>query len=101
MEVGARGQEPATVAAGGDHRHALGLGGIVGTIKLLPGELEQQPDQLVLHEAQALRAQSPVALLAQHAFRRRPALRLHALDILRYRAAQLTLATPPNAACPL
>ena len=51
IDVGAGRQQPAAVAAGGDHRHALGLGGIVGAIELLAGELEQQPDQLVLHEA--------------------------------------------------
>ena len=41
IDVGARCQQPAAVAAGGDHSHALGLGGIVGSIKLLARELEQ------------------------------------------------------------
>src|SRR5262245_15954526 len=49
-------------------------------------------DQVVLHEAKPLRAEPTVAILEQHAFGRRAARCLHALEILGDRGAQLALA---------
>jgi hypothetical protein len=51
IDVGAGRQHAAAVAAGGDDRHALGLRGVLRGVEVLDRELEQQADDLVLHEA--------------------------------------------------
>ncbi len=42
IDVGAGRQHAAAVAAGGDDRHALGLGGILRGIEMLGREIEQR-----------------------------------------------------------
>ena len=67
IDVGARRQHAAAVAAGGDDRHVLGFRRILRGIEMLGRELEQQADDLVLHEAQPLGAAPPVPVLDQQA----------------------------------
>ena len=49
IDVGARRHQAAAVAAGRDHRHALGFRRILRRIELRADELEQDADDLVLH----------------------------------------------------
>ena len=56
IDVGARRQQAAAVAAGRDDRHALGFRRVLRRIEVLGDELEQHADDLVLHEAQPLGA---------------------------------------------
>ena len=60
IDVRARRQHAAAVAAGGDDRHALGFRGVLRAIEMLGGELEQHADDLVLHEAEPLGTAPPV-----------------------------------------
>ena len=55
IDVGAGRLQPAAVAAGGDHRHALGLGRILRRIEMLARELEQQADDSRLPAGTAAR----------------------------------------------
>ena len=73
IDVGAGRQHAAPVAAGGDDRHALGFGRILRGIEMLHRELEQQADDLVLHEAEPFGAPPAVPVLEQHRFRDRAA----------------------------
>ena len=65
IDVGARRQQPAAVAAGRHHRHALGFRGIVGRIEMLAGELEQRADDLVHHRAEPFGAAPAVPVVQQ------------------------------------
>ena len=65
IDVGARRQQAAAVAAGRHHRHALGFRRILGRIEMLAGEVVQDADDLVLHEAEPLGAAAAVAVLEQ------------------------------------
>ena len=67
-----RSPAPATaaVAAGRDYRHALGLGRHPRRIKLAAGKLEQDADDLVLHQRQPLGAAPAMAIPEQAAPRR-------------------------------
>jgi hypothetical protein len=51
IDVGGRRQQPAAVAAGGDHGHAFGLGRHLRRVKLMRDEREQNADDLVVHLA--------------------------------------------------
>ena len=66
IDVGFRRHQAAAVAAGGDHRHALGAGGDRRAIEMPRGRGKQDADDLVLHEAQPLGAAPPVPILQQH-----------------------------------
>ncbi len=59
---------------------------------MLAGELEQDADDLVLHQAEPLGAAPAVAVLQQHVARRLARLRQRGLEPLGDRAAQLPLA---------
>ena len=92
IDVGARRQQPAAVAAGGDHRHALGLGMDLRRIERVDGELEQDADDFVLGLAQPLGATPPMAVLEQQFLSARPRLRQRRLEAARDGGAQFTLA---------
>ncbi len=65
IDVGAGGQHAAPIAAGGDDRHVLRFGQVLGGIEMLGRELEQYADDLVLHEAEPLGATPSVPVLDQ------------------------------------
>ena len=65
IDVGAGRLQPAAVAAGGDHRHVLGLGRVLRLIEMLAREFEQQADDFVFQVAQPLGAAPPVPVLEQ------------------------------------
>ena len=65
IDVRAGRQQAAPVAAGRHHRHALGLGRIVGGIEMLGRELVEHADDLVLHRAQPLGATPAVPIRQQ------------------------------------
>ena len=73
IDVGARRQQAAAIAAGRDHGHALGFRAHLRRIEHRGGEFEQQADDLVLHLAQPLGAAAAVAVLQQQGFGARPA----------------------------
>ena len=92
IDVGFRRHQAAAVAAGGDHRHALGAGGHRRAIEMPGRGRKQDADDLVLHEAQPLGAAPAVAVLQQHRLRggaRRDQL---GLEQLRHRGAEHVLA---------
>ena len=62
IDVGAGRQHAGAVAAGGDDRHALGLGRVLRRVEVLDRELEHQADDLVLHGAEPLGATASVAV---------------------------------------
>ena len=64
VDVGARRQEAAPVAAGGNHRHALGFRPVLRRIEVPFRKLEQHADDLVVHKAQPLGA-APAVPVAQ------------------------------------
>ena len=84
--------KPAAIAAGGDHRHALGFGWHLRRIDLAADEFEQDADDLVLHLAQPLGAAAAVAVLEQQLLGARAGLRERELQPLRHRGAQFALA---------
>ena len=65
IDVRARRQQAAAIAAGGDHRHAFGLGMDLRRIKRLTDELEQDADDLILGLTQPFGAAPPVAVFEQ------------------------------------
>ena len=71
IDVGFRRHQTAAIAAGRHHRHALGAGGNRRMIEMTRRRLEQDADDLVLHEAQPFRATPPVPVLQQHGLRGR------------------------------
>ena len=92
IDVGAGRLQPAAVAAGGDHRHVLGLGRILRRIEMLARELEQQADDLVFHPAQPLGAAPAVPVLEQQLLGLGAAVVERGLQPLRQRGAQFALA---------
>ena len=64
IDVGARRQQPAAVAAGRDHRHAFGLGRHPCRIELAAGKFEQDADDLVLQQRQPLGAAAAMPVFA-------------------------------------
>ena len=69
IDIGFRRHQSAAVAAGGDHRHALGAGGDRRAVEMARGGGEQDADDFVLHEAQPLGAAPAVTVLQQHGLR--------------------------------
>ena len=68
IDVGARRQQAAAIAAGRDHRHAFGLRARpAADSSALDGEVEQDPDDFVLRPAKPLRAAAPVPILFSRA----------------------------------
>ena len=65
IDVRVRRHQAAAVAAGRDHRHALGIGRIVRRIEMLRASSKSSPDDVVLHAAQPLGAAPAVAVLEQ------------------------------------
>ena len=65
IDIGAGRQQAAAIAAGGDHRHAFGLGMDLRRIKRVDGKFEQDADDFVLGLAQPLGAAAAVAVLEQ------------------------------------
>ena len=92
IDVGAGRLQPAAVAAGGDHRHALGLGGVIRRVEMLARELEQQADDGVFHLAQPFGAAAAVAVLQQQLLGLGAALDQRGFEPLRHGRAQLLLA---------
>ncbi len=92
IDVGARRQQATAIAAGGDHRHALGLGMDLRRIKRVDGELEQDADDFVLGLAQPLGAAPPMAVLEQQFLGAGARLRQRRLEAAGDGGAQFTLA---------
>ena len=92
IDIGFRRHQSAAVAAGGDHRHALGAGGDRRAIEMPGGGRIQDADDLVLHEAQPFGAAPAVPILQQHRLRRRAGLDHLGLQQLRQRGAKNILA---------
>ena len=80
IDVGARRQHAAAIAAGGDDRHVLGLRRVLRGIEVLGRELVQHADDLILHEAQALGAAPAVPVLDQQVLGRGASLHQRGLD---------------------
>ena len=91
IDVGARRQHAAAVAAGRDDRHALGLRRVLRGIEVPDRELEQHADDLVLHEAQPFGAAPAVPVLDQQALGGGAPLDQRGLEPLRHRQPQLAL----------
>ena len=92
IDVGFRRHQAAAIAAGGDHRHALGARADMRAIEMPRGGGIEDADDLVLHEAQPLGAAAAVTVLQQHGLRggaRRDHL---GLQQLRHRRAEHILA---------
>ena len=92
IDVGFRRHQPAAIAAGGDHRHALGAGGHRRAVEMAGGGGIQDADDLVLHEAQPLCAAPPVPVLQQHRLRHRAGLDHFRFQQLRHGGAKNILA---------
>ena len=88
IDVGAGRLQPTAIAAGGDHRHMLGLGRILRRVEMLAHELEQNTDDLVFHLAQPLGAATAMTILEQKLFRLGAAFDQRRLEPLRQRRAQ-------------
>ena len=69
IDVGFRRHQAAAIAAGGDHRHALGAGGDMRAIEMPGRGGVEDADDFVLHEAQPLGAAAAVTVLQQHGLR--------------------------------
>ncbi len=93
IDIGARRQQPAAVAAGRHHRHVFCLRRHLRRIELAADEFEQDADDLVLHLAQPLGAAAPMAVLEQELLGLRARLRQRRFQALRDRGAQLALTT--------
>jgi hypothetical protein len=65
VDVGFRGHQPAAVAAGGDDRHALGVGWHEAPVEMTRRRLVQQADDRIVQIAQPLGAAAPVPVLQQ------------------------------------
>jgi len=92
IDVGTRRLQSAAVAAGRDHRHALGLGRILRGVEMLAHEVEQDADDLVFQPADALGAAPAVAVLEQQLLGLGAALDQRGLQTLRHGRAQFALA---------
>ena len=90
IDVGAGRLQSAAVAAGRDHRHALGLGRVLRRVKFAGG-IEQNADDLVFHAAQALGAAATVAVFQQKLFGFRASFGQCHFQPLRQHRTQLTL----------
>ena len=69
IDVGFRRHQPAAIATGGHHRHALGARGDMRAIEMPRGGGIKNADDLVLHEAQSLGAAAAVTVFQQHGLR--------------------------------
>ena len=76
IDVRARRQHAAAVAALGDDRHVLGGGRVLGAIDVVGGEVVGEPDQGILEGGKALGAGPPVAVPLKLA----PSLRPRVID---------------------
>ena len=74
IDVRPRRQQAAAIAAGGDHRHAFGLGVDSRWIKRLDDKLEQDAHDLILSLTQPFGAAPPVTVLEQQFLGARPRL---------------------------
>ena len=92
IDVGARRQQPAAIAAGCDHRHAFGLRTDLRRIKHASGELEEDADDLVLGLAQPLGAAAAVTVLEQQLIGACARLRQRRFEARHDRGAQFPLA---------
>ncbi len=92
IDVGAGRQDAAAVAAGGDDRHAFGLGRILRRIEVLLGEFEQDADDLVLHLAQPLGAAPAAPVRQQQLLGLGAPARQRCLEMLGDRIAHLAVA---------
>ena len=63
IDIGARRHQPAAISAGGNDRHALGFRPVAGLIEMLADQIEQDADDLVLHEAEPFGAKPALPLL--------------------------------------
>ena len=93
IDVGFRRHQPAAIAAGGDHRHALGAGGDRRVIEMARGGGEQDADDFVLDETQPFGAAPAVTILQQHRLRHRAGFDHLGLQQLRHRGAENILAS--------
>ncbi len=92
IDVGARRQQSAAIAAGCDHRHLFGLRTVLRGIEMPLGQLEQQADNLVLHMAQPLRAAAAMPVAQQQPLGGGAAFQERGLQPLCERGPQLALA---------
>ena len=93
IDVGFRRHQAAAVAAGGDHRHALGAGADRRVIEMARGGGEQDADDFVLDETQPFGAAPAVTVFQQHGLRDRAGLDHFSLQELRHRGAENVLAS--------
>ena len=93
IDIGTGRLQAAAVAAGGDYRHVLGIGGVLRRVEMLAHEIEQDADDLVFQPAQPLGAAAAVAVLEQQLFGFGAALVQRPLQPLRQRGAQFPLPT--------
>ncbi len=91
IDVGAGCEQAAPVAAGRDHRHALGIRRDGGAIEP-HRQVVQQPDDLILHRADLFGAGAPVAIAQKLLLGGAAAFREHAFQPLRHSGAQFALA---------
>ena len=92
IDVGARRQQAAAIAAGGDHRHALGLRMDLRRVKRADHEFEQDADDFVLGLTQPLGATAAVAVLEQQFLGAGARLHQRRLEAARHGGAQFALA---------
>ena len=88
VDVGLRRHQPAAIAAGGDDRHALGVGRHQALVEVLRRRLVQQADDRVVQVAQPLGAAAPVPVLQQLRLGGGASLREFALEKLGDRCAK-------------
>ena len=83
IDVGSGRQQAAAIAAGGDDGHTLGFGGVLRRVKMLSRNLEQQADDLILHEAQPFGAAAPTAIVDEQTLGRGAAFEQGCLEAAR------------------
>ncbi len=92
IDIGLGCHQPAAIAAGGDHGHALGAGGNMRAIKVPGCGGVEDADDLVLDETQPLRAVPAVPVLQQHGLGGGARRDHFGLEQLRHRRAKHVLA---------
>ena len=93
IDIGFRRHQPAAIAAGGDHRHALGAGGDRRAIEMAGCRRIEDADDFVLHETQPLGAAPAVTVLQQHRLRHRAGRHHFGFQQLRHGGAEHILAS--------
>ncbi len=92
IDVGFRRHQPAAIAAGGDHRHALGAGRDRRAVQMLGRGRIEDADDLVLHHAEPFGAAPAVTVLQEQRLRGGAGRCQFGLQELRHRGAEHVLA---------